>query len=186
MAGLNPSTCICGSLWIDHYSNYGRVPRLLGFSACRVSVVESDHSRAVMVKALGLDVLPADLKDLELAVADCTGGNGFNWVFDCARVQPVADLLFKTVGVQCVIVVVASYKYPASLPLIQGMFKETAIRFVRVYRKDDFRIAADVAAQDDRFVGIITHVLPFSEAASGFSLCTTKGSGAVKVLYTFD
>ena len=70
--------------------------------------------------------------------------------------------------------------------MIKGMFKETDLQFVRVYRFKDFEVAAQIVAADPSFEQIITHVLPATEAQKGFDLLTTKGTGAVKVMFCFD
>ena len=57
---------------------------------------------------------------------------------------------------------------------------------MRVYRKKDVEIAAQIAAREPLYAKIITHILPPEEAQKGFDLLFTKGSGAVKVMYKFD
>ena len=84
------------------------------------------------------------------------------------------------------ILVVASYSKPASMPYFLGMAKECDIQFTRVYRLKDFALAAKIVAADPNYEKVITHVLPAAEAQKGFDLCTTKGSGAVKVMFQFD
>lgn len=155
------------------------------FGALSVTMVETDPKRIVLARKLGFEVLDSTRDSIGEKTKEITGGDGFDWVFDCAGVQPVADILFDTVRVRGHIVIVAGYKYPASLPLLKGMFKETSIQFVRVYRKKDFEIAATLASKDPRYGQIVTHKLRFDEAQEGFDLLTTKGTGAVKVLFSF-
>jgi len=139
-----------------------------------------------MAREMGFEVVsPAGL-DMEAYCKSRTGGDGYDWVFDCAGVQPVADVLLDAVKVKGRIVVVASYKKPPSIPFIKGMFKETEFQFVRVYRFKDFEVASKIVAADPDFEKVITHVLPSSEAQRGFDLLTTKGTGAVKVMFQFD
>ena len=134
---------------------------------------------------MGFEVINSDERALERAVVEATRGNGFDWVFDCAGVQGVAERLLDVVKVKGCIVIVASYKKPASLPLIRGMFRESRIQFVRVYRQKDFEIAARLTGEEPDFEKIVTHVLPAKDAQKGFDLLTTPGTGAVKVVFSF-
>ena len=43
-----------------------------------------------------------------------------------------------------------------------------------------------IVGADPNYERVITHVLPAGEAQKGFDLCTTKGTGAVKVMFSFD
>lgn len=155
------------------------------FGASRITMVETDDSRAAMAKSMGFEVINPIGMNLEQAAKDRTHGNGFDWVYDCAGAPAVAASLLDVVKVRGHIVVVAAYKHAAELPLIKGMFKETSIQFIRVYRKKDFEIAAEIVAQEPNYEKIITHVLPAEQAQKGFDLLTTKGTGAVKVMFHF-
>lgn len=155
------------------------------FGALEVTMVETDDSRAALAKEMGFEVINPIGKDMEKLAREKTDGIGFDWVFDCAGVQAVASTLLDVVKVRGHIVVVAAYKKPAEIPLIKGMFKETSIQFIRVYRQKDFEIAANIMQREPNYEKIITHLLPVDEAQKGFDLLTTKGTGAVKVMYKF-
>lgn len=153
------------------------------FGALEITMVETDDSRAALAKSMGFAVFSPIGRDMEKFARERTGGIGFDWVFDCAGVQPVADVLLDVVKVRGRILIVAAYKKPAALPLIKGMFKETSILFTRVYRYQDFDIAANIMQREPDYEKIITHSLPLEDAKKGFDLLTTPGTGAVKVLY---
>jgi 2-desacetyl-2-hydroxyethyl bacteriochlorophyllide A dehydrogenase len=155
------------------------------FGATEVVMIETDEARSNIARTMGFEVLNPITQDVNKIAHDKTGGDGFDWIYDCAGVQPVADLLFDLVRVKGHIVIIAAYKKPAALPLIKGMFKETSIQFTRVYRLQEFAVAAKLAAEEPLFEKIITHVLPADEAQKGFDLLTTKGTGAVKVMFSF-
>lgn len=155
------------------------------FGAQDVVMAETDASRSTLAKALGFEVVNPAETDIRGFAEQRTGGDGFDRVYDCAGAEAVANSLFDVVRVRGQIVIVASYKKPAALPLIKGMFRETSIHFVRVYRHGDFEIAAKIAAADKAFEKIITHVLPADEAQKGFDLLLQKGTGAVKVMFDF-
>lgn len=156
------------------------------FGASSILMMETDDARAEYARSLGFEVVSPIGLDMESYCKKRTNNNGYDWVFDCAGVQPVADSLLDAVKVHGKIVIVAAYKKPAALPLIKGMFKETSIGFTRVYRKKDYEIAAQIVAQDPNYEKVITHVLPADDAQKGFDLLTTKGTGAIKVMFQFS
>ena len=158
---------------------------LKSYGASDIVLAETDEKRLALAKELGFTVInPATDDVLEYTKAK-TNGDGFDTVFDCAGVQPVANLLFDVIKVKGQLIIVAAYKKPAELPLFKGHVKELTIRFVRVYRKHDVEIATTLAEKEPLFEKIITHVLSSEEAQKGFDLFHTKGSGAVKVMYKF-
>ena len=155
------------------------------FGATRVLLMETDPTRSALAESMGFEVADPTGLDVAQYCKDQTGGDGFDWVYDCAGVQPVADLLLDAVKVRGHIVVVAAYKKPASLPLIKGMFKEVSMSFVRVYRLKDFAVAVKLIANCPDFEKLITHVLSPDSAKEGFDLLNTPGTGAVKILFDF-
>jgi 2-desacetyl-2-hydroxyethyl bacteriochlorophyllide A dehydrogenase len=153
------------------------------FGAQEVTMFETDESRATFARAMGFEVFNPIGLDMEKFAREKTDGAGFEWVFDCAGVQPVANVLIDVVKVKGNIVIIAGYKKPAELPLIKGMFKEISIGFTRVYRYKDFDIAANIMQREPDYEKIITHLLPLDEAKKGFDLLTTPGTGAIKVMF---
>lgn len=156
------------------------------FGASSVLMMENDPYRADLARSMGFEVVSTVDMNVEEYCKSRTNGNGFDWVMDCAGVQPVANMLLDAVKVRGHILVIASYPKPASMPFIKGMFKEITIEFTRVYRLKDFAVAAKIVADDANFEKIVTHVLPADEAQKGFDLATEKGSGAIKVMFRFD
>lgn len=154
--------------------------------AREIVVAESDESRLALAKKLGFETINPMKTDIAAFTAEKTNGDGFDRVYDCAGAQPVAASLLDVIKVRGQIVIVASYKKPAELPLFKGMAKETSIHFVRVYRKKDVEIAAQIAVREPLYAEIITHVLPPEKAQEGFDLLFTKGTGAIKVMYQFN
>lgn len=155
------------------------------FGAGDILLAETDPARAELASSLGFSVVNPGEENFTQNILQGQRQSGFDWVIDCAGVQPVADLLFDMVKVRGKILVIAGYKKPAALPLMKGMFKETELRFVRVYRKKDFEIAARLVGEDEGFQRIVTHLLPSEESQTGFDLLTTKGTGAIKVMFSF-
>lgn len=157
---------------------------LRNFGARDIIIAETDPERTKLAESLGFTVIDPIKTDLHTFGQEHCSAGGFDWVIDCAGVQPVADALLDLVKVKGHILIVASYKKPAQLPLFKGMAKETDIRFCRVYRKGDFAKAVKIAADPD-YSKIITNVLSPDDAQKAFDLLTTKGTGAVKVMFRF-
>ncbi len=153
------------------------------FGCTNLVLVEADDVRLKLVKDMGYDVRDAKTLDIEALKAEKTGGNGFDYIFDCAGVEPVAAQLIKASKVRGKIVIVAGYKTPTTFPLNEGMFKEVSFMFVRVYRDKDYEIAVELAAKQPNFDKLITHMLPIEDAQKGFDLVLTPGSGSIKVLF---
>lgn len=158
---------------------------LRNFGCGDILLAETDPARIAVARDMGFEVINPASDSLSDAVERHTGADGFDHVYDCAGAAAVANCLLDVVKVRGEIVIVASYKKPTELPLFKGMAKETAIKFVRVYRFSDFKVAAQMAANEPLFEKIITHVLPADRAQEGFDLLFTKGSGAIKVMFEF-
>lgn len=155
------------------------------FGALKITMVETNIYRAAKAREMGFEVIDPAKQDVPQAIKDKNNGTGVDWVYDCAGHPNVAKVLFDVVKVKGHIVIIAGYKKPTELPLIKGMFKETSIKFVRVYTTKDFNIAANIITKDKNFEKIITHVLSYNEAQKGFDLLTTN-TDAIKVMYKFD
>lgn len=153
------------------------------FGVGKLVLAETDAMRRSFAADLGFETINPTEIDIYEEVKVMTNGNGFDWVFDCAGSAQVAKCLLDVVKVKGKIVIVASYKKPTELPLFKGMAKELSIQFVRVYRMEDFEIAAELALKEPLYERIITHVLPLSEAQKGFDLLFTPGTGAIKVMF---
>ena len=149
-------------------------------------MMEIDPVRAQMARDLGFEVQDSSkVGDMGEYCRSRTGGDGYDWVFDCVGVQSVADVLLEAVKVKGHVFVIASYARPAAMPFFLGMAKEASIVFTRVYRQKDFALAASIVGADPNFEKVITHVLPAAEAEEGIRLLTTRGTGAMKVLLQF-
>ncbi|ONI46202.1 dehydrogenase [Candidatus Epulonipiscioides gigas] len=155
------------------------------FGCTNLTIIEADDKRIKIANDLGFVVKDAKGLDLEALKQEKTGGNGFDFVFDCAGVEVVAMQLIKASKVRGKIVVVAGYKTPTMFPLNEGMFKEVGFEFVRVYRDKDYEIAIELAKDEPMFEKLVTHVLPVEKAQEGFDLLLTPGTGAMKVLFEF-
>ena len=121
-------------------------------------MMETDPARAALAREMGFEVQdPTKLGDMGDYCKSRTGGDGYDWVFDCAGVQPVADVLLDAVKVKGHILVVASYSKPVAMPYFKGMAKETDIQFTRVYRLKDFALAAQIVGADPNYEKTVSY-----------------------------
>lgn len=155
------------------------------FGAGHVCIVETNEARLKLAGELGFTTINPAKADVKETILSYTDQAGADFVFDCAGHPVVASQLTDVVKVRGNIIVVAAYKNPAEINLLQGMFKELSIRFVRVYTEKDFKIAAELLSEVQDFQKIITHLLSPEEAERGFELLTAPHTEAVKVMYQF-
>ncbi|WP_400164396.1 zinc-binding dehydrogenase [Brevibacillus sp. TJ4] len=157
---------------------------LRSYGADDVVVVETNEHRIKKAEELGFATIDPSREQTRDVILSHTGGKGADFVFDCAGHPSVVPLLTEVVKVRGTVVIVAAYKKPPEVHLLQGMFKELTMRFVRVYTSADFERAAQLLAHQRDFARIITHVLPPEQARQGFDLLTSH-TDAVKVMYQF-
>ncbi|MEA4869136.1 MAG: alcohol dehydrogenase catalytic domain-containing protein [Christensenella sp.] len=153
------------------------------FGAGSITICEPNPVRLAFAQSLGFHCVPSDANLLETLLAE-TNGDGYDYVFDCAGHQSVAEILPDVVKIRGVIEIIAGYKKPPCMNFQKGMFKEFSIQFTRVYTKKDFEIAARLSAQEPEYERLINYELAPEQAAEGFALMTNP-SDAIKVMYRF-
>lgn len=123
-------------------------------------------SRLELAASLGLNVLPAG-EDLLDAVMKLSDQNGADLVFECAGAPSTARDMTSLVRSRGSIVNLGVFKNPVEVALQAINFKEIQIVGSRVYERDDFHTAIDLAMQLplDR---IVTHTFPLKLAAEAF------------------
>ncbi len=151
-------------------------------------LMETNPVRTEKAREMGFEVAdPSAIDNMAEYIKSRTAGDGYDWVIDCAGVQPVASCLFDCVKVHGVIFIVAGYAKPASLALGQGMYKECTIQFSRVYRRKEFDIAAKlVAGHPELYEPIITKVFRPGEAKEAFRDAVDPDSGNIKTMFCFE
>ena len=158
---------------------------LHSLGASNVIVIEPNKFRLMKAKELGFNTINPVSEDVVLRLKEFTNTRqGIDYVFDCAGHPAVLAEIIEIVKVQGTLVIVAGYKKPERLNLLQGMFKEITIQFVRVYTNRDIEIALDLLVKESRFSDLITHVFSPEQATEGFGLLTSP-TAAIKVLYAF-
>ncbi len=157
---------------------------LRNFGATDITICEPNPVRLKIAESLGFHCLQSGDDLLEKLLAE-TNGDGYDYVFDCAGHQSVADILPDVVKIRGKIEIIAGYKKPPVMNFQKGMFREFSIQFTRVYRMKDFKIAAQLAGKDKSYETLVNYELAPEDAKKGFELLTTP-TDAVKVMYCFD
>jgi (R,R)-butanediol dehydrogenase / meso-butanediol dehydrogenase / diacetyl reductase len=146
-----------------------------------VVVAERAAQRQEHARALGFEVLPADVPDPAVALRERGDGDLPDVVFDCAAAPAVARLVTRVVRPRGRIVVVGSYGAPPTLDLQAVTFRELDVRGTRVYTPAEIDTALALL-QDlaDSCRQLITAIHPI-EAATGAIAALEQGQ-EMKVL----
>jgi threonine dehydrogenase-like Zn-dependent dehydrogenase len=146
-----------------------------------VSVLISDilPSRLALAKQLGLHAVAAG-RELKNMVEEITGGNGVDLVFECAGVPSTARDMTDLVRSRGTIVNLGVFKAPVEIDMQAVNFKEIAIIGSRVYTRNDFLKAIELAATLP-ISEIVTHSFSLAEVQNAFDLFRS-GLDVCKVL----
>lgn len=150
--------------------------------AASVIVTEVAPARLVSARAMGFTVLDGADKDLVAQVLDLTEGRGGDVVFEATGHSSVAADLMELVRIRGQIVQVGIFKEPIPLDMRKLNFHEVDVIGARVYTKEDFRRAIQLAA-GGRFdlKSVVTCVLPLDKGVDGFA--SAKDATTLKVLF---
>jgi len=131
-------------------------------------VVISDvlPSRLELAASLGLHAVSAG-DELRDTVMKRTNENGADLVFECAGAPTTAGVMTALVRSRGVIVNLGVFKKPVEVDLQAINFKEIQVLGSRVYRREDFDAAIDLAMglPLDR---IVTHTFPMAGVTEAF------------------
>lgn len=155
--------------------------RIAGAGAVYLS--EPSMPRRQVAGRLGTAVLDATDPDGDLA--ERTGGNGVDVVFDTAAVAPVAASLTRWVRVSGQIVLVGTYSTPTPVDLQSVVFREISMIGSRVYTRQDIERAVNMIASGTFDVSpLVTSVVALDEAPQ--AIARLKGGSDIKVLISVD
>ncbi len=121
--------------------------------AAEVYVAEPVASRRAVAAQLGATLLDPD--DPTADLAERTGGNGADIVFDAAAHPAVAAAMTGWTATGGRLVLVGTYGVPTALDLQDVLFRELEIRGCRVYTRRDFEHAIALLAARDFIPGPI-------------------------------
>jgi (R,R)-butanediol dehydrogenase/meso-butanediol dehydrogenase/diacetyl reductase len=103
-----------------------------------VFVVEPSETRRAAIEALGAKTLDPVALDVAAFIADHTGGDGADAVFDAAGVAPAVATALACVGSRKPMVSVAIYEKPLETPLLNLVMNESRIQGSLCYTGADF------------------------------------------------
>lgn len=150
--------------------------------AGQVIVTEVAPVRIEGARNMGLTVLDASDAHCVSRAIEPTGGRGADIVFEATGHASVAADLMRLVRIRGQIVQVGIFKEPVALDLRTLNFHEVDLIGSRVYTKQDFAAAIELAASGKLDLeACISHVLPLSSGAEGFVAAGSAES--LKVLF---
>lgn len=124
-----------------------------------VFVVEPSPTRRTAIEALGARTLDPTADDVPTFIADHTGGNGADAVFDAAGVTPAVTTALACVGSRKPMISVAIYEKPLETPLLNLVMNESRIQGSLCYTGADFEAVIALMA-DGRYdtTGWVTRI----------------------------
>jgi len=147
--------------------------------ARRVFISDILPSRIELARQLGLESFTAG-RELKDKIDAETSGDGADLLFECVGVQETVRDMTSLVRSRGTIVNLGVSKRPVEVDMQAVNFKEITIMGSRVYGRNDFRQAVELASSLDAG-RIVTHTFPITEVKEAFD-CFAKGSDVCKIL----
>ncbi len=159
----------------------GLLTALVASHSGNPKVVISDvlPSRIELASHLGLRAVSAG-NALSRAVDALTAGEGVDAVFECAGVPASAREMTSLLRPRGTIINLGVFKEPVPIDMQAVNFKELTIAGSRVYTKNDFATAVNLASHLP-LNQIVTHTFPLHDVKSAFELFK-QGEGVCKVV----
>jgi (R,R)-butanediol dehydrogenase/meso-butanediol dehydrogenase/diacetyl reductase len=150
--------------------------------AAKVIVTEVAPVRIAGARQLGFTVFNAADDDLVSQVLELTDGRGGDVVFEATGHSSVAPYLMELVRIRGQIVQVGIFKDPVPLDMRTLNFHEVDVIGTRVYEKEDFRRAINLAGEN-RFDldPLVSHVVTLDEGERAFA--AAHNATSLKVLF---
>lgn len=148
----------------------------------KVVVSEINPFRVEMAGKLGLEAVNPREVDLVKLVNDRTNGAGADAVFEVSGSQPGADVMTDLLRTRGRIIVVAIFAKKPNIDLFRFFWRELRLLGARVYEREDFARAIEIAAAGDLPLDqLITEVTSLDHLGEGFE--KMDGGGAcMKIL----
>lgn len=135
--------------------------------------------RRELAASLGLTAVAAG-DELKAMVEDKTSGEGADLVLECAAAAAAAQQMTALVRPRGTVINLGVFKAPVNVDLQAVNFKELTIMGSRVYRRQDFFEAVELASELP-LQRIVTHSFTLSAVKSAFD-CFERGENVCKVL----
>ncbi len=151
-------------------------------NGARVLISEINPHRLALLQGLGFETVNPLEQDVPELVDRLTNGAGADAVFEVTSSQAGAELMTKLPRTRGRIVVVGIFNKPPAVDLHRFFFRELRLLGARVYEREDFERAIELAASGrlplDR---LVTDVLPLEKLEDGFKRMESGGN-AMKIL----
>lgn len=150
--------------------------------ASKVIVTEVLKYRFKLAEELGFCVIDSSRDDVGEKIRRMTKNRGVDIVFDTAAVPQTASQLTSLIRPRGQIIVVGLCKQPATIDLLNIIFKEGHLQGSRVYSEMDFEKAVELVTSGKLKIDpLITHRLNLKEINEGIKLLE-KGKDVMKVV----
>ncbi len=164
----------------------GPIGALVGLVAqnegAEVLVSEINPDRIRIGRELGLDVVDPRIVDLPALVEERTGGAGADVLFEVTASAPGAAVMTKLLRTRGRIVIVGIFGEPPKVDLKAILWREMQLRGARVYERQDFERAIELAATDVLPLdALITEVYPLERLEAAL-MQLESGGDAMKIL----
>lgn len=151
-------------------------------SGAEVLVSEINPHRLELLENMGLNVINPLERDVVAYVDEATGGAGCDVVFEVTSSTAGADLMTRLPRTRGRIVVVGIFNKPVPVDLHKFFWRELEMSGARVYEREDFSAAVELAASGQLPLDtIISTVYPLDQLAEGFRQMES-GSSVMKIL----
>jgi 2-desacetyl-2-hydroxyethyl bacteriochlorophyllide A dehydrogenase len=151
-------------------------------AGARVTVAEINPHRIQRLQGLGLECLDPRETDLTKLLKERTGGAGADTVFEVTGHPDGAKLATELPKARGLIVIVGIFAQPVPFALFPFFWKELRMRGARVYERQDFQRAIDLASTGNLPLDeLVTSRLPLENLGEGLDLMTAGGD-TLKIL----
>ncbi len=154
----------------------------------KVAVIDIVESRLKKAKAMGADLtVNTRTADLAAAVEEFTGGEGMNVIMEATGNIGILEMsVAKLVSVAGRVVVLGFPVEPARIIPADIMKRELDIIGSRLNNKKFPEVIRWLANKEVDPTGLVSHVLPYAEAARGLELFDKNPEEVCKVILRFD
>jgi (R,R)-butanediol dehydrogenase / meso-butanediol dehydrogenase / diacetyl reductase len=147
-----------------------------------VLVSEVNDERIRLGRELGLEVVNPQVVDLPALVTERTGGAGAAVLFEVTASRAGAATMTQLLRTRGRIVIVGIFAEPVDVDLKAILWREMEMRGARVYERQDFERAIDLAAADVLPLdALITEVYPLERLEAALQQLASGGA-AMKIL----
>jgi 2-desacetyl-2-hydroxyethyl bacteriochlorophyllide A dehydrogenase len=151
-------------------------------AGAEVTVAELNPHRLQRLRDLGFEALDPREKDLVKLLKERTDGAGADAVFEVSGHPDGAKLATELPRARGLIVIVGIFAQPVEFPLFPFFWKELRMRGARVYERQDFQRAINLASAGTLpLKDLITETLPLANLKDGLEQMTAGGD-TLKIL----